>query len=494
MVDDDVKDARPTGGLSRSDPGLLGFVLASLDSQVHGRRDFEINRLQSQPKRAYALFPWASDPSVKVYQEHVLLLLAERPIEANSSDSPADANSPNKHVPICGIELAIYTVPATSTALIYIAKVDTTGLCSAPAPARILTTALLRYYMLYPPHSVNSLRIHIFARAQDQYLFPGSIDNKKKRVLDDKGLCKWWRQTVGNAVAQAKLQDEDKNEASVQLYYLLAGYDYAESLLLLSAAPPDEPAWTYGHPYRTTPSPLTSGVKERLAISDLIPAFQDDPKSRYLTSLTSSPVPAAGEEGDYDEVAEQLNRVSTLSPTLQALRNSEMAKQLAIERSRLAERDIDEFWECMGGRQECCSGHVAGFFVAVCDRKTEASAGKDAVDGLHDSQKKHAHSPQAVRGALVHGDYIRLWSAIHNVDYSSLDKAGRAYTQWTADVISAASRNQDTAKDLTSHVKRCLSVNNAMPEAKIASTKRMDPPKAVTTLQPRKKKKLDAAA
>lgn len=38
--------------------------------------------------------------------------------------------------------------------------------------------------------------ISLFARAQSQYLFPGSADHGKKHVLDDRQLIRWWARVL----------------------------------------------------------------------------------------------------------------------------------------------------------------------------------------------------------------------------------------------------------------------------------------------------------
>lgn len=61
-----------------STPTLKDHLLASLKHQARGKRAFELSILRSQPKRSYALFPWASDASAKVYVEYELLVLSEK--------------------------------------------------------------------------------------------------------------------------------------------------------------------------------------------------------------------------------------------------------------------------------------------------------------------------------------------------------------------------------------------------------------------------------
>ena len=57
---------------------LKNYLLSALAKEVRGKRDFELHILRSQPKRSHALFPWATDPAVKIYQEHTLIILSEK--------------------------------------------------------------------------------------------------------------------------------------------------------------------------------------------------------------------------------------------------------------------------------------------------------------------------------------------------------------------------------------------------------------------------------
>ena len=70
-------------------PTLKSYLLDALSKEARGKRDFEVHILRSQPKRSHALFPWATDPTVKIYQEHTLVVLAERS-GISSEQSAAD--------------------------------------------------------------------------------------------------------------------------------------------------------------------------------------------------------------------------------------------------------------------------------------------------------------------------------------------------------------------------------------------------------------------
>lgn len=341
----------------------------------------------------------------------------------------------------------------------------------------------------------------MFARAQDQYLFPGSIENKGKRVLPDNVLCKWWREVLGDSAAQVTSKHKSQD---INLYYLLGGFTFAESLAVLSRAPePSDasaPRWQYGHPYNKAKPPLPVPNPGHITINDLIPAFQDDPKARQMTEWASSPIPYAGQDGDYDEVAEEIRKLESTSPALYELRSREIQDQKDQERRKLTkdtERDIDGFWEVMGNRGECASGHVAGFFVVVSEQvaaPADTSADKDKLVGTpsSESQTKSAHLKHTVKpapGAFPHSTYIKLWSQVHNVNYASMEKAAEAYSRWKADVEHACKRTGTTDAEYQGAVYGSVDVDNPLTPA-ADSLKRPEPPKQVNTLQVKKKKKV----
>lgn len=421
-------------------------------------------------------------------------------METHRPDSASNNSKEGRLVPVFGLETAIYTIPSTSTSLLYVSKADTTGLLSIPAPSRVLVDAYLQYYFQNPPHDSNSLRIHVFARAQDQYLFPGSIDNKGKRVLPDNVLCRWWREVLGSSAIEAR-KNPVLAPLQINLYYLLGGFDFGESLAVLSKAPESSEAqelrWQYGHPYSKTASPLPVPDSSKVTINDLIPSFQDDPKARQMTEWASSPMPYAGQDGDYDEIAEEIRKLADSSPVLHDLRSKEIQEQKDQERRRLikdSERDIDGFWEVMGNRGECASGHVAGFFVVVSDRSVPSDTSIRAAQEIASitaatDNASNKSVVAATPGSLPHSAYIRLWSQIHNNNYSSLEKASEGYAKWSSDLKHACIRTGATDQDVENSVSGSVEVDNSIaPSAE--SLKRSEPPKQVNTLQVKKKKKV----
>ncbi|GAA5879058.1 hypothetical protein JCM1840_003857 [Sporobolomyces johnsonii] len=476
-------------------PTLLDHLAASLRSGIPGKHAYSLHVVRSQSRRSYALFPHASNAkSCKIWQEEVLVVLSEdrdapqdataaaqeppkesadAPIASTSTATPPSSSSIKRSVPVVGIEASIYTIPSTSTSLLYISKVDTTGLSpsSSPSPTRTLVASFLSYHLLHPPHGTERLRIHVFARAQGQYLFPGSVENKSKRVLDDKGLIRWWKGTVERATRDAEVQKMlQRGTEQLKMFYLIPGLTYLESLPYVPVPPPSAaastplPTWTYGHPYSVLPSPLhraPSSLSPTAAaqhpLTDHLPSFPDDPKSRFLHSLTSSSLSPSGTSGDYDDVFLALHSSTFTTGQTPAARLAEVEKERERERKRLVEGvqgGVDEWWERMAFRQECCSGVLVGFFVvalepvpappsahpppsttADCPAPSDAAPSPTSMTSSSTSHP-HVHAPHKIPMSLPNPLFTKLWSQFHNVDYSlpALPKLLEASQKWAEDV------------------------------------------------------------
>jgi hypothetical protein len=283
------------------------------------------------------------------------------------------------------------------------------------------------------------------------------------------------------------------------MFYMLGGCTFDDSLGILSRADPpsspDAPKWEYGHPYTSIPSPLP-GSSNPPTLNDLIPAFQDDPKARQLTEWASSPIPYAGQDGDYDEIMEQIHKIADTSSSLQVLRAKEMLQQREEERAKLLkDKDVESFWLVMGNRGECSAGHIAGFFVIARD-----PGGSVSSPGVHLAEEDPVTSETDGRSveqgistpaALPYAAYVKIWSAIHNIDYSSLEKATSSYTKWVRDLRPASLRHSVIEEVFERESVGRIEVDNpsVRPES-TTSLKRSEPPKQVNTLMVKKKKKV----
>ncbi|OBZ69056.1 hypothetical protein A0H81_11095 [Grifola frondosa] len=227
------------------------------------------------------------------------------------------------------------------------------------------------------PIDVQHLWIQLFARAQGQYLFPNSSDFSGKRPLSDVKLCAWWKRVFTDV--SAELNARMKSRVNIKLYYILPGYNELEAQRSLdtprgplSADHPPSIGWIYGHPYSQhdipLPCPQSSSDTRPPSLAQLIPSFDDDPKSRFM-----------------DEIAHTTDAGGVRSPKRKRpnfasrLPHADEDDKPEPERSHgeLEKVSADEFWERMSFRQECTAGAMTGFFamgISLPARGSPASA------------------------------------------------------------------------------------------------------------------------
>ena len=337
---------------------LRDALLKSLKT-LPGTRQLHLHVLVSSPRKYNELFPY-SKPRLRTYLQDILVLVSEQ----QAGDEG--------RVFVTAIEASVYNVPTTSCAILYVSKVDSTGQGVAPSPTSTLVQELLLYYAnpTTRPVSADHLWIHVFARAQAQYLFPNSAEHPGKKPLSDVKLCAWWKRVLGN-VAAAIPEDSRK---VLLLHYNFPGYSEAEAQQSLryactSSSNSPELDWMYGHPYSQTAIPLPC-PRDPNNLGHSIPKFDDDPKSRFMDDLaysnivdapqspprkkqrTASRPPDSKAGGAGEAPADSGKPISKQPPAEPAHAPGELSKVSA-----------DEFWERMSFRQECVSGAVTGFFT-----------------------------------------------------------------------------------------------------------------------------------
>ncbi|SZE99961.1 unnamed protein product [Blumeria hordei] len=227
---------------------------------------------------------------------------------AASINFPTDEEKTKiNEVLVYAIEIYVYSTPRDNT--FFVSKVDSTGYLSLlklspdiPSPLRTLTFTILHYLVdtLRKPRTKSI--ISLFARAQDQYLFPGSVENKLKHVLDDHTIQPW---------------------NSVRGYLLVPGLDPHETQAFIPKNL--SKAWEIGHPLVQI-SRFQGPVPPRC----LIPHFPDDPKARYI-----------------DELDEEIPKGNGSNDQWKSIHS------------------VDQFWEMMAYRQECSAGRLVGFIWIV---------------------------------------------------------------------------------------------------------------------------------
>ncbi|KAF3933008.1 hypothetical protein ABW20_dc0105236 [Dactylellina cionopaga] len=222
-------------------------------------------------------------------------------------------------------------------------------------PRTTSTSHFLAYLINETRRPGVSTHLTLFARAQDQYLFPNSVRNKSKHVLSDIQLIRWWARVLDPLLyttiipqhsTETNDDDEKENEKKEDLpkaYILVPGLDATDLRNVIPSK-----SWTHGHPYSHPSKP----------VRECIPHFEDDPKSRFMDEL---------EDGGWRGV-----------------------------------RTMKEFWELMAFRQECSLGKSVGFVSVVFEAESRKVAtnnndaeSKGGNDDDRDSQSStQSTSPQ----------------------------------------------------------------------------------------------------
>ncbi|KAI1075894.1 histone acetylation protein-domain-containing protein [Whalleya microplaca] len=268
---------------------------------------------------------------LKTYVEKHFLAIS---VGARQDDAVSD-----KQVLVLGLEIYIYTT-AFST-IIFVAKADSTGYLhvlnlpkGTPSPIREVTACFIAFLIASRRRRSKQLVVNLFARAQSQYLFPGSVKNSGKHVLDDRGLVKWWCQVLNPLLEDGDSERLRKSWDRVHGYLMIPGLDNYETRAFLPRTSLAATNWTLGHPLEEI-SPYSKDSAtygHHIPPRCLIPTYPDDPKARFVQELEES--------------------------------TSERTKLLSGWKSP---RTLDQFWEMMAFRQECSSGRLTGFVWIVLE-------------------------------------------------------------------------------------------------------------------------------
>lgn len=392
---------------------LRNYLLASLEN-LPGTRDFHIHVLVSAPRKHTGLFPYAR-PRPRVYLQEILVLLSEQ----ESPDAP--------RLFVTALEVSVYNAPSTSCGIVYISKVDSTGQGIAPSPTPTLVKAFMTYYAdpATRPIQVDTVWLQLFARAQNQYLFPNSAEFPGKRPLSDVKLCAWWKRIFSQVAEETAGRTEG---TKLGLYYVLPGLNELEaynalrsasSSTSLSASVAAQPVvWIYGHQYSQSelPLPCLPG-KGTLNLGHFIPSFDDDPKSRFMDEIaftTEEPGVRSPERKRSKTVSEKEDNTERPSDIPEKEKEGTKEDKALGELGRVS---ADEFWERMSFRQECIAGAVTAFFTLGVH-----------VPPLPDSHHSSAPSPLAPQPGQVSPNLVRrlVASLLNGHEFSTAERAMRA--------------------------------------------------------------------
>jgi regulator of Ty1 transposition protein 109 len=285
---------------------------------------FNIYHLSTPPTRTSALY--SAPPGARPDRTHCESHFLTASIRTHAEDDTSEKTE----VLVFAIEVLIYSTAHDTT--FFVSKADSTGFLhllklpkGTPSPLREISATFLRYLLDKRQRPNIRSVVSLFARAQDQYLFPGSAEYSGKHVLDDRGLVRWWCRVLTPLVGQSSpLESQSSQWDNVKGYLIVPGLDTHETRSYIPRG--TEAPWTIGHPLQEI-SRYSSEVPPRC----LVPHFPDDPKSRYLDELDEEITKGQGiESGQWKSV-----------------------------------KSIDQFWDMMAFRQECSAGRLVGFIWIV---------------------------------------------------------------------------------------------------------------------------------
>lgn len=301
------------------------------------------NHVSTPPTRCEPLYgaPSGRRPQ-RTYRESHLLAVSVHP----------------KHddVFVFALEVFIYSTRRQTT--LFVSKADSTG-CSRGdnalkvPPARQVAATFIQWLLDKRQRHGIPFTVSLFARAQNQYLFPGSESNAGKHILDDRQLVRWWCKTLDALLSSSDAMAEDQGRSFMackrarQGYLIVPGFDAHETQSFFPHGKTElDDRWQYGHPLNEI-SPYPSAAPR-----SMVPRFPDDPKTRYVEELD-------------DEIPNATSAQKSQSPSK---RGNGVWKSV---------HTLSLFWDMMAFRQECRSGRLVGFIWLVV---------RPQVAPLHESQ------------------------------------------------------------------------------------------------------------
>jgi regulator of Ty1 transposition protein 109 len=259
-----------------------------------------------------------------------------------------------KEVLVYAIEVLIFVT--TSLTTLFVSKADSSGFLSRldafrTSPSIVATiTATFIDFLLEPRLASPRVVVSLFARAQNQYLFPGSSENPEKHILDDRQLIKWWCRILDQLVRHPQRSPVSR------AHLLVPGCDKSEIRAFFPPStrldPSTDQKWTPSYPVELLVNDPSVPPRH------LVPRLPDDPKARFLTDLDGESVDEAG----------QWRSVKSLA----------------------------EFWELMSYRQECSAGRLVGFVWVTL------STSQDSHE-LRDAPPPTVHLVEAKEGSALLG-------------------------------------------------------------------------------------------
>lgn len=302
---------------------------------------FGVHHISTPPTRTEPLCaaPPGQRPD-KTYRESHFLAVSIH-TQDKTTVAPAKRSSPGadqakepetrKQALVFAVEVLVFTTAYQTT--LFVSKADSTGYLhllnlpkGTPSPIRQVCATFLAYLLDHRRRNHVQSVVNLFARAQAQYLFPGSVRNKGKHVLDDWGLVRWWCKALNPL-----MEGLSKGPWTARKGYLLVpGLEEMETRAFIPRTKSSMANWVVGHPLEQISHHNRDfdWVPPRC----LIPGYPDDPKCRFRDELD-------------EEVSKQKQGITAWKSV----------------------KSLEQFWEMMAFRQECSSGRLTGFVWLVFD-------------------------------------------------------------------------------------------------------------------------------
>ncbi|KAK4096707.1 hypothetical protein N658DRAFT_435511 [Parathielavia hyrcaniae] len=273
--------------------------------------------------------------AVSIYPQEITVSSLKR---ASPGAEPAREPATRKQALVFAVEVLIFTTAYQTT--LFVSKADSTGYLhllnlptGAPSLIRQVCATFLACLLDHRRRNHVQSVVNLFARAQAQYLFPGSVRNKGKHVLDDRGLVRWWCKTLNPLMEGLNREPW----ASTHGYLLVPGLEEGETRAFIPRTTTSMAHWAVGHPLEL----ISHYAREldRVPPRCLIPRYPDDPKSRFRDELD-------------EEVSSRKQNIGAWKSV----------------------KSLEQFWEMMAFRQECSSGRMTGFVWLIFDPNQPSSS------------------------------------------------------------------------------------------------------------------------
>ncbi|CAK7567681.1 MAG: hypothetical protein SEPTF4163_005649 [Sporothrix epigloea] len=365
-----------------------------LASELPQGHTFGVYHLSTPPTRTDALYyaPPGQRPDRTYIESHFLAVTVSSSRDSKLLKESASGSRDDEAIAFA-LEVFVFTTKYATT--IFVAKADSSGYLhllglpkGTPSPIRAVTSAFLAHLVGNRKRPGVKCVVSLFARAQAQYLFPGSVDNPGKHVLDDRSLVRWWHSVLDPLLSgsndDVRKNSESGDDKEAHGYLVVPGLDQYETRSLLSRRPGtgQPPHWTLGHPLEKISHHCATTTDSLPPPRCLIPRYPDDPKARYLDELDEEAMRGHDRRSDAKDGKEQ--------------RQGWNGQWKSV-------RSLDQFWEMLAFRQECSSGRLTGFLWVVFPKETRQpkDSGKQGTAFSHGRKAKQKRKTRkALRGYI----------------------------------------------------------------------------------------------